>query len=134
MRFPRGFFALINLGKHHILNNPFQHLGNTTPAQAWPTSNGHTLASRATRYVDPETGFTFSETKAAATLSSNIIYRIAQPANISESQPYDIVLQVIAPSSLGWIGLAWGGTMVRNPLTVSYPNGQKPTVSSRWAT
>ncbi|EUC34966.1 iron reductase domain protein [Bipolaris zeicola 26-R-13] len=103
-------------------------------AQAWPTSTDHTLSKRSTSYKDPETGFTFSETKAAATLTSNIIYRIAQPANISTSQPYDIVLQVIAPSSLGWVGLAWGGNMVRNPLTVSYPNGQKPTVSSRWAT
>jgi hypothetical protein len=49
-------------------------------------------------------------------------------------QPYDIVLQAVVPNSLGWIGLAWGGSMVRNPLTVAYPNGQKPTVSSRWAT
>ncbi|EOA81291.1 uncharacterized protein SETTUDRAFT_157240 [Exserohilum turcica Et28A] len=92
------------------------------------------LAPRAVSYVDPDSGFTFSETEAAATLSSNIIYRIAQPANVSASQPYDIVLQVVASSSLGWVGLAWGGGMVRNPLTVSYPNGQKPTVSSRWAT
>jgi hypothetical protein len=85
-------------------------------------------------YVDSETGFTFSETKAAATLSSNIIYRIAQPANVPAGQPYDVVLQVVAPNSLGWVGLAWGGSMIRNPLTVAYPNGQKSTVSSRWAT
>ena len=45
-----------------------------------------------------------------------------------------VVLQVVAPNALGWVGLAWGGSMIRNPLTVSYPNGQKPTVSSRWAT
>ncbi|KAJ5025500.1 hypothetical protein J3E73DRAFT_258250 [Bipolaris maydis] len=116
MRFTGGLAAIVNL------------------AQAWPTSTDHTLSPRSTSYKDPETGFTFSETKAAATLTSNIIYRIAQPANISANQPYDIVLQVIAPSSLGWVGLAWGGNMVRNPLTVSYPNGQKATVSSRWAT
>ncbi|EUC48068.1 iron reductase domain protein [Bipolaris oryzae ATCC 44560] len=116
MRFTGGLAAIINL------------------AQAWPASTEHTLLPRSTSYKDPETGFTFSETKAAATLTSNIIYRIAQPANVSANQPYDIVLQVIAPSSLGWVGLAWGGSMVRNPLTVSYPNGQKATVSSRWAT
>ncbi|USP82704.1 iron reductase domain protein [Curvularia clavata] len=103
-------------------------------AEAWPRFNEPRLAPRATSYLDPETGFTFSETKAAATLSSNIIYRIAQPANIPAGQPYDVVLQVVAPNSLGWVGLAWGGSMVRNPLTVSYPNGQRPTVSSRWAT
>lgn len=85
-------------------------------------------------YVDQETGFTFSESKAAATLSSNIIYRIATPANVPSGQPYDVVLQIVAPNSIGWAGLAWGGTMVRNPLTVSYPNGQKTTASSRWAT
>ncbi|KAH7073390.1 hypothetical protein FB567DRAFT_553985 [Paraphoma chrysanthemicola] len=92
------------------------------------------LEARAVAIVDQETGFTFSETKAAATLTSNIVYRIATPANVPAGQPYDIVLQVIAPTSLGWVGLAWGGSMIRNPLTVAYPNGQKPTVSSRWAT
>jgi hypothetical protein len=53
---------------------------------------------RATSITDLETGFIFSETKAAATLSTNIIYRIATPANIPADQPYDIVLQVIAPT------------------------------------
>jgi hypothetical protein len=92
------------------------------------------LEARAVAIVDQETGFTFSETTAAATLSSNIVYRIATPANVPAGQPYDVVLQVIAPNALGWVGLAWGGSMIRNPLTVAYPNGQKPTVSSRWAT
>lgn len=103
-------------------------------AIAGPWLDSHSLAARAVTVVDSETGFTFSETKAAATLSTNIVYRIAQPANIPAGQAYDIVLQVIAPNTLGWIGLAWGGSMVKNPLTVAYPNGQKPTVSSRWAT
>jgi hypothetical protein len=85
-------------------------------------------------YVDQETGFTFSESKAAATLSSNIVYRIATPVNVPAGQPYDVVLQIVAPNSIGWAGLAWGGSMIRNPLTVSYANGQKTTVSSRWAT
>ncbi|EDU50215.1 conserved hypothetical protein [Pyrenophora tritici-repentis Pt-1C-BFP] len=97
--------------------------------------NPHTLSPRSTSYHDTETGFTFSETKAAATLTSNIVYRIAQPANVPANTPYDIVLQVVAPISLGWVGLAWGGGMIRNPLTVGYPNGNKAsTVSSRWAT
>ncbi|KAF1834180.1 CBD9-like protein [Decorospora gaudefroyi] len=103
-------------------------------AQAWPATSKHSLAPRSTSFFDSETGFTFSETKAAATLSSSIIYRIAQPSNVQYGQPYDVVIQVVAPNSLGWVGLAWGGSMVRNPLTVAYPNGQRPTVSSRWAT
>ena len=108
---------------------------NTSPAYASPLApNPHTLSSRSTSYYDSETGFTFSETRAAATLTSNIIYRVAQPANVAPNTPYDIILQVIVPSTLGWVGLAWGGGMVRNPLTVGYPNGAKtPTVSSRWA-
>ena len=109
---------------------------NTSPAYASPPApNPHVLSPRSTSYHDSETGFTFSETRAAATLTSNVIYRIAQPANVAPNTPYDIVLQVVAPSTLGWVGLAWGGGMVRNPLTVGYPNGAKtPTVSSRWAT
>lgn len=88
----------------------------------------------AAAYYDQETGFTFSESRAAASLSSSITYRIAVPSNVSPGQPYDVVVQVVAPSSLGWVGLAWGGSMIRNPLTVGYPNGQSATVSSRWAT
>ncbi|CAE7205327.1 hypothetical protein PTNB73_07085 [Pyrenophora teres f. teres] len=102
---------------------------------ASPAPSLHNLSPRSTSYRDTETGFTFSETRAAATLTSNIVYRIAQPANVPANTPYDIVLQVVAPNSLGWVGLAWGGGMIRNPLTVGYPNGSKaPTVSSRWAT
>ncbi|KAF1841806.1 iron reductase domain protein [Cucurbitaria berberidis CBS 394.84] len=99
-----------------------------------PSTEPRNLAPRAVAYVDQETGFTFSETKAAATLQVNIVYRIATPANVPANQPYDVVIQVVAPASLGWVGLAWGGSMIKNPLTVAYPNGQKPTVSSRWAT
>lgn len=99
-----------------------------------PSPEPHRLASRAVTYVDQETGFTFSESKAAATLSNNIVVRVATPANVPANSAYDIVIQVVAPQSLGWVGLAWGGSMIKNPLTVSYPNGQKATVSSRWAT
>ena len=101
---------------------------------ARPSPEPHRLAPRSVAYVDPDTGFTFSETKAASTLTANIVYHIASPANVPASQPYDVVLQVVAPISLGWVGLAWGGSMISNPLTVTYPNGQNATVSSRWAT
>ncbi|KAK3217369.1 hypothetical protein GRF29_1g2873631 [Pseudopithomyces chartarum] len=84
-------------------------------------------------YIDQETGFTFSEYKAAFTLTANIVFRFALPSN-APSGPYNAVIQAVVPNQLGWIGLAWGGNMVRNPLTVAYPNGQKATVSSRWAT
>ena len=83
--------------------------------------------------MDPDTGFTFSEFKAAYTLTSNIVYRFAVPSD-GGSGAYDLVLQVVSPNAVGWNGLAWGGNMVKNPLTVAYANGNKATISSRWAT
>jgi hypothetical protein len=84
-------------------------------------------------YYDSETGFTFSEFKAAYSLSANIVYRVAVPSGVPSGQPYDAVLQVVAPTQVGWAGLAWGGTMPKNPLTVGWANGQKPNFSSRYA-
>lgn len=101
-------------------------------AHAWP-SRVTPRAETAVTYVDPDTGFTFSEFKAANTLNSNIVWRFALPSN-PPSGPYDVVIQAVVPNQVGWAGLAWGGNMVKNPLTVSYPNGQKATLSSRWAT
>ncbi|PVI02304.1 iron reductase domain protein [Periconia macrospinosa] len=102
------------------------------PASARPSQHLH-QRDGAIRYTDPETGFSFSEFKAAYTLTSNIVYRFALPSN-PPSGAYDAVIQVVAPVQVGWTGLAWGGTMLKNPLTVGYPNGNsKPTVSSRWA-
>ena len=63
--------------------------------------------------------------------NSNISYRIAIPDTPSAS--FDILLQISAPSTIGWAGLAWGGVMSKNPLTVVWPNGNSGVVSSRWA-
>ncbi|KAF2658486.1 iron reductase domain protein, partial [Lophiostoma macrostomum CBS 122681] len=85
-------------------------------------------------FYDSETGFTFSEYKVAYSLSANVVYRIAVPSTASSSSAFDIVVQVVAPNAVGWSGLAWGGNMVKNPLTVGWANGNSPIVSSRWAT
>jgi len=85
-------------------------------------------------YNDPETGFTFSEYKVMYTLSNSFTARIAVPANVPAGSPYDAVLQVVVPNQVAWLGIAWGSSMKRNPLTVAWPNGQKPVLSSRWAT
>ncbi|ORY10677.1 hypothetical protein BCR34DRAFT_485303, partial [Clohesyomyces aquaticus] len=82
---------------------------------------------------DSETGFTFSQFSAAYSLSASITYRIAVPSSATSNSPFDIVLQVIAPKAVGWVGLAWGGNMVKNPLTVTWANGNTPVISSRWA-
>ena len=64
--------------------------------------------------------------------TSNITYRIAIP-DVSNA-PFDVLLQITAPVAVGWAGLAWGGVMAKNPLTVAWPNGDSAIISSRWAT
>ncbi|CAJ2508532.1 Uu.00g135580.m01.CDS01 [Anthostomella pinea] len=78
--------------------------------------------------VDAETGFTFSQYSAAYKLGADsILYRIAIPSPASDN--YDAVLQVIAPTDVGWAGLAWGGQMINCPLTVGWASGNTPVVS-----
>ena len=91
-------------------------------------------ADTATAYYDSETGFTFSEVRVSYTLTSQIAYRIAVPSTAVNGQPFDVVLQVVAPTAVGWAGMAWGGTMLKNPLTVGWANGNSAQISSRWAT
>ncbi|KAF2022307.1 iron reductase domain protein [Aaosphaeria arxii CBS 175.79] len=87
----------------------------------------------AVSYVDAETGFTFSEYKVAYSLSGNVVFRVATPAAAVQGQPFDIVLQIVSPTSGGWAAVAWGGSMVKNPITMGWANGQSTVVSSRWA-
>ncbi|KAK7698521.1 hypothetical protein SLS64_012513 [Diaporthe eres] len=83
-------------------------------------------------FKDPDTGFTFSQYNAQYQYNTpNVIsFRTAVPN--PASAPYDIVLQVTALKNVGWLGLAWGGTMLNNPLTMAWANGNSVTVSSRW--
>ncbi|KUJ09998.1 CBD9-like protein [Mollisia scopiformis] len=90
--------------------------------------------SGASVYHDPETGFTFSQYNVMYSLSETITFRIAVPSPVTANQPYDAVLQVVAPIDVGWAGLAWGGQMTYNPLAVSWSNGNNVVVSSRFAT
>lgn len=87
-------------------------------------------ASSATpgKYCDAATGVCYYETSA-----SNATYRVAIPD--VDAAPFDILLQIVAPKSVGWAGVAWGGHMAQNPLTLGWANGNASTVvSSRWAT
>lgn len=82
------------------------------------------------KYCPGSTTVCFSE---FSTPSSNIIYRIAIPD--VASAPFDILLQIIAPvSTTGWAGLAWGGSMTKNPLSIAWASGSTAVASSRWAT
>ncbi|KAI1498457.1 hypothetical protein F5X99DRAFT_431767 [Biscogniauxia marginata] len=90
-------------------------------------------AAGTTVVQDTETGFTFSEYSAAYTTGSAVInFRVAIPSPAPDN--YDAVIQVIAPSAVGWAGLAWGGQMVNCPLTVAWSSGSGAVVSSRRAT
>lgn len=75
----------------------------------------------------------FSEFTVAA---QKITYRIAIPETAAAAAPFDIYLQIIAPkATAGWAGIAWGGKMSNNPLTIGWalPNGGNGSVvSSRW--
>jgi hypothetical protein len=83
-----------------------------------------------TKYCPGATSLCFSE---FTTPTSNIVYRIAIP-DVS-SAPFDVLLQIVAPiSTTGWAGLAWGGSMTKNPLTVGWSSGSSAIASSRWAT
>ncbi len=66
------------------------------------------------------------------TTSSNIVIRVGIPE--ASAAPFDTLLQIVAPVAVGWAGIAWGGGMTANPLTVAWPNGNGAVVSSRWAT
>jgi hypothetical protein len=67
-------------------------------------------------YTEPETGMTFG---------------VAFPKNVTD--PYDAIIRITAPIANQWVGFSWGGDMVWNPLSVSWPNGQSGTISARFA-
>ncbi|KAI1271919.1 actin-domain-containing protein [Xylaria sp. FL0933] len=91
-----------------------------------------TLASAqsdSTPFEDVDTGITFQST----TNDVGVTYRLALPADASADKPYDVILQIVAPIEMGWVGWAWGGAMTYNPLTVVWANGNSVVFSSRQA-
>lgn len=90
-----------------------------------------------TKYSDPDTGLTFSWSYEEYILSTGYFsFRTAQAPEAQYGDDYDIVLQIVAPNSIGWLGLAFGGSMVNNPLLVAWkgPSAAQPAlISSRWA-
>ncbi|KAK3489053.1 CBD9-like protein [Neurospora hispaniola] len=84
---------------------------------------------------DAETGLTYSQNFALYKVDGRgITFRIAIPSNVSSNSAYDAVVQVIVPNDVGWAGLAWGGSMTKNPLMVFWRgSNNQPVLSSRWA-
>jgi hypothetical protein len=106
-------------------------LGGT---QVWTASAGNSepakRQSTTAKYCPGDTQICFSEFKEP---TNDIVYRIAIP-DVSAA-PFDVLLQIVAPiTKAGWAGIAWGGKMNKNPLTVGWPNGDGALVSSRWST
>ncbi|KAL2121793.1 hypothetical protein VTJ04DRAFT_2248 [Mycothermus thermophilus] len=87
------------------------------------------------RVYDPDTGLTFtSNFQLYKADGRGITYRIAIPEGAEYYTSFDVVVQAILPNDVGWAGLAWAGTMVRNPLLVAWRNNNNQVVlSSRWA-
>lgn len=84
---------------------------------------------------DPDTGFSFSQRDVQITTGNTYItFRVAIPQGAPAGQPFDAVVQIVAPSNLGWVGVAWGGSMLNNPLLVGWLNGASGVVSARRAT
>ncbi len=94
-----------------------------------PRSAAPRQGADSTPYVDSVTGITF----ASYLNDHNINFRIAVPDNAGNSS-YDIILQITSPIAIGWAGIAWGGSMTYNPLSIAWANGtQNAVISSRYA-
>lgn len=87
-------------------------------------------APKTARYCDTSLGTSvcYSEFTAA---TSGTVFRFAIPE--VQKAPFDTLVQVVAPVAVGWAGLAFGGSMVQNPLALLWVNGDKGVASSRWA-
>ncbi|RXG43115.1 hypothetical protein VDGE_09058 [Verticillium dahliae] len=88
---------------------------------------GSTTA-QTTTYRDSQ-GRTFS----GYTDRAGVRYGIAIPTSAAPGQSFDAILQITAPISIGWAGLAWGGGMTYNPLSIVWPNGNDVMISARMA-
>ncbi|KAI0104308.1 hypothetical protein GGR51DRAFT_522278 [Nemania sp. FL0031] len=87
------------------------------------------LAADTSVVRDGETGFTFSEYRAAYVIGQSITFRVAVPS--PATTPYDIVFQIIAPNAVGWTGLSWGASMINCPLTIGWASGSTTVASVR---
>ncbi|KAI1311080.1 hypothetical protein F5Y03DRAFT_320977 [Xylaria venustula] len=80
------------------------------------------------KYCDPESSVCYSSSTVGI---GPISYRLAIP-NVTAT-PFDILLQIVAPRTAQWAGLAFGGHMINNTLAMAWANGNTSIISSRWA-
>jgi len=77
------------------------------------------------KYCDAASTLCFSEWVSP----EKIAYRFAIP-DTATSGSFDVILQIEAPKAVGWAGIAWGGSMTNNPLTVAWANGAGSAIAS----
>ncbi|KAJ2978687.1 hypothetical protein NUW58_g7418 [Xylaria curta] len=86
-------------------------------------------ATPSAKYCDPESEVCYSSSTVGI---AAISYRLAIP-NVTAT-PFDLILQIVAPKTAQWAGLAFGGRMVNNTIAMAWANGNTSVISSRWAT
>ncbi|OAA57421.1 Cellobiose dehydrogenase, cytochrome [Niveomyces insectorum RCEF 264] len=101
-------------------------LALATAAMAAPAQELMERSSQA-KVCDATTKICYTEYVAA----NGVSYRIAVPDTATATAPFDIALSIVAPKAIGWAGIAWGGTMANDPLTVGWSNAASAVVSSR---
>ena len=99
-------------------------LGSVATSNPVPQS----AAAPAAKYCDASTTICYSEWWSP----EKIAFRVAIPDTATAGN-FDVLLQIAAPKTVGWAGIAWGGVMTNNPLTLGWANGDKTVVSSRSA-
>ncbi|KAK0725789.1 hypothetical protein B0H67DRAFT_481603 [Lasiosphaeris hirsuta] len=93
-------------------------------------------AVASTIYRDPDTGLTFAQNVGLYKSDGRgVTFRIAVPDAVDSYAPYDVVIQIVVPTEVGWAGFAWNGGMAKNPLLAVWraSNNQDVVVSSRWS-
>ncbi|KAK3356807.1 hypothetical protein B0T25DRAFT_516361 [Lasiosphaeria hispida] len=103
-------------------------LALTSSASASPVPEPQAVAAVSAKVCDAATTICFSEW----TSPEKISYRIAIP-DTATAGSFDVLLQIVAPKTVGWAGIAWGGVMANNPLGVAWASGASAIVSSRKA-
>lgn len=100
-------------------------------AAAFLALTGTAFAAPATpsaQYCDPDSTVCYSSSTVGI---AAISYRLAIP-NVTAS-PFDILLQIVAPKTAQWAGIAFGGHMINNTIAIAWANGNTSVISSRWA-
>ena len=86
-------------------------------------------------YQDADTGLVFSSAfQLYKSDGRGITFRVAVPDGVDSYTPFDAVIQMVVPNDVGWAGLAWGGSMPKNPILVAWKGTTNVVLSSRWAT